>query len=42
VPPDVPHGWSDIPNDVTYLSVRPDFDHVLPKAGYVYPALAKK
>jgi hypothetical protein len=42
VPPDVPHGWSVIPNDVTYLSVRPDMEHVLPKAGYVYPALAKK
>ena len=42
VPPNVPHGWSNIPKDVTYLSVRPDIDHVLPKAGYVYPALAKK
>ena len=42
VQPDVPHGWSNIPNDVTYLSVRPDIDHVLPKAGFVYPALAKK
>ena len=42
VPPNVPHGWSNIPNDVTYLSVRPDMEHVLPKAGYVYPALAKK
>jgi mannose-6-phosphate isomerase-like protein (cupin superfamily) len=42
VPPDVPHGWSNIPSDVTYLSIRPDMEHVLPKAGFVYPALAKK
>jgi len=26
---------------VVYLSVRPDPKHVLPKAGYVYPALKK-
>jgi mannose-6-phosphate isomerase-like protein (cupin superfamily) len=39
VPAGVPHGWSDIPTEVTYLSVRPDPKHVLPKAGYVYPGL---
>ena len=30
------HGWSQITDHVTYLSVRPDPDRVLP-AGYVYP-----
>lgn len=39
IPAGVPHGWSDIPTEVTYLSVRPDPKHVLPKAGYVYPGL---
>ncbi len=42
IPAGVPHGWSDIPTEVTYLSVRPDPQHVLPKAGYVYPGLAAK
>jgi mannose-6-phosphate isomerase-like protein (cupin superfamily) len=42
IPAGVPHGWSDIPIEVTYLSVRPDPQHVLPKAGYVYPGLAAK
>ena len=41
VPAGVPHGWSNIPNDVTYLSVRPDPEHVLPAAGFIYPALKK-
>jgi mannose-6-phosphate isomerase-like protein (cupin superfamily) len=39
VPAGVPHGWSDIPQMVDYLSVRPDPKHVLPKAGFVYPGL---
>jgi mannose-6-phosphate isomerase-like protein (cupin superfamily) len=39
IPAGVPHGWSDIPTEVTYLSVRPDPEHVLPKAPYVYPGL---
>jgi mannose-6-phosphate isomerase-like protein (cupin superfamily) len=39
IPAGVPHGWSDIPQMVDYLSVRPDPKHVLPKAGYVYPGL---
>ena len=40
IPPDVFHGWSDIPDHVEYLSVRPDPDRVLP-AGYVNPTLKK-
>lgn len=40
IPFGVPHGWSDIPEHVDYLSVRPDPDHILP-AGYVNPALKK-
>jgi len=39
IPAGVPHGWSDIPQMVDYLSVRPDPKHVLPKAGFVYPGL---
>ncbi|HWY61081.1 MAG TPA: hypothetical protein VNW15_04195 [Rhizomicrobium sp.] len=39
IPAGVPHGWSDIPTEVTYLSVRPDPKHVLPKAGFKYPGL---
>ena len=35
-----PWGWSQITDHVTYLSVRPDPDRVLP-AGYVYPLLLK-
>ena len=38
IPAGVFHGWSAIPDHVTYLSVRPDPDRVLP-AGYVHPAL---
>jgi mannose-6-phosphate isomerase-like protein (cupin superfamily) len=40
IPPGVLHGWTEIEDHVTYLSVRPDADHVLP-AGYVHPALKK-
>ena len=40
IPPDVFHGWVGITDDVDYLSVRPDPDHVLP-AGHVNPALKK-
>jgi mannose-6-phosphate isomerase-like protein (cupin superfamily) len=40
IPAGVPHGWSDIPDHVDYLSVRPDPDRVLP-AGYVHPAISK-
>ena len=40
IPNNVAHGWSQITDHVTYLSVRPDPDRVLP-AGYVYPLLLK-
>ncbi len=40
IPPGVLHGWTEIEDHVTYLSVRPDADHVLP-AGYVHPAVKK-
>lgn len=40
IPPGVLHGFIDIKDHVTYLSVRPDADHVLP-AGYVHPAIRK-
>jgi mannose-6-phosphate isomerase-like protein (cupin superfamily) len=40
IPAGVFHGWSDIEDHVTYLSVRPDTGRVLP-AGYVNPALEK-
>src|SRR6267378_976323 len=39
IPEKVPHGFSAIPDHVTYLSVRPDLKKVLQK-GYVNPALA--
>jgi mannose-6-phosphate isomerase-like protein (cupin superfamily) len=38
IPPGVAHGWTGIADHVTYLSVRPDPDHVLP-AGSVNPAI---
>jgi hypothetical protein len=40
IPAGVPHGWSDIPEHVDYLSVRPDPDRVLKP--YVHPVLQKK
>jgi mannose-6-phosphate isomerase-like protein (cupin superfamily) len=40
IPAGVFHGWSQITDQVTYLSVRPDPDRVLP-TGYVNPALNK-
>jgi mannose-6-phosphate isomerase-like protein (cupin superfamily) len=39
IPEGVPHGFTAIPDHVTYLSVRPDLKKVLQK-GYVNPALA--
>jgi quercetin dioxygenase-like cupin family protein len=39
IPAGVPHGWSDIPDHVDYLSFRPS-DHIL-TAGYVNPAIKK-
>ena len=40
IPPGVAHGWSQITEELTYLSVRPDPDRALP-AGYVNPMLLK-
>lgn len=40
IPTGVAHGWSQITDHVTYLSVRPDPDKVLP-GGWVYPTLLK-
>jgi mannose-6-phosphate isomerase-like protein (cupin superfamily) len=40
IPPGVLHAWSQITDQVTYLSVRPDPDRTLP-AGYVNPLLLK-
>ena len=39
IPSGVPHGWSDIPDHVDYLSFRPS-DHIL-TPGYVHPAIKK-
>ncbi len=38
IPEGVPHGFSAIPDHITYLSIRPDLKKVL-KHGYVNPAL---
>ena len=38
IPAGVPHGWTDITDHVTYLSVRPDPKKVL-EHGYINPAL---
>jgi hypothetical protein len=40
IPPGVLHVFSQITDHVTYLSVRPDPDRVLP-GGYVHPLLLK-
>lgn len=40
IPIGVYHGFSEIPDHIEYVSVRPDLDKVLP-AGYVYPAIRK-
>jgi mannose-6-phosphate isomerase-like protein (cupin superfamily) len=40
VPEGVPHGFTSIPDHVTYLSIRPDLKKVLQK-GYVNPGLKK-
>lgn len=41
IPEHVPHGFSAIPDHVTYLSVRPDLKKVLQR-GYVNPAIKQK
>jgi mannose-6-phosphate isomerase-like protein (cupin superfamily) len=38
IPAGVYHGFSEIPNHIEYVSVRPDVEKVLP-AGYVHPAV---
>jgi mannose-6-phosphate isomerase-like protein (cupin superfamily) len=38
IPAGVPHGWTDVTTEVTYLSIRPDPKKVL-EHGYVNPAL---
>ncbi|HZR23958.1 MAG TPA: hypothetical protein VFA59_10250 [Vicinamibacterales bacterium] len=40
VPAGVPHGFDEIAEQLTYLSIRPDTNGVLP-AGYVHPVLRK-
>ena len=40
VPAGVPHGFDEITDHITYLSIRPDLAGVLP-AGYVHPVLRK-
>jgi mannose-6-phosphate isomerase-like protein (cupin superfamily) len=40
IPEGVPHGFSAIPDQVTYLSIRPDLKKVL-QHGYVHPAVQK-
>lgn len=40
VPAGMPHGFDDITDHLTYLSIRPDLKGVLP-ANYVHPALRK-
>jgi mannose-6-phosphate isomerase-like protein (cupin superfamily) len=40
IPEGVPHGFSEIPDHVTYLSIRPDLKKVL-QHGYVNPVLNK-
>jgi len=40
IPGGVFHGWTEINDHVTYLSIRPDPDKVLP-AGWVNPIIAK-
>lgn len=39
IPAGVPHGWSDIPDHVDYLSFRPS-QHIL-EVGYVHPSIKK-
>jgi quercetin dioxygenase-like cupin family protein len=40
IPAGVYHGFSEIPDHIEYVSVRPDVEKVLP-AGYVHPAISK-
>ena len=40
IPAGVYHGFSEVPDHIEYVSVRPDLDKVLP-GGYINPALKK-
>ena len=40
IPIGVYHGFSEIPDHIEYVTVRPDLDKVLP-AGYIHPAIRK-
>jgi len=40
VPAGVPHGFDEVTDHITYLSVRPDTEKILPP-NYVHPALRK-
>lgn len=40
IPAGVYHGFSEVPDHLDYVAVRPDVEKVLP-AGYVNPAIAK-
>ena len=40
VPAGMPHGFDDVTDHITYLSVRPDTEKILPP-NYVHPALRK-
>ena len=39
IPPDVPHGWTDVADHIDYLSFRPSGDIL--RAGYEHPAIRK-
>lgn len=41
IPIGVYHGFSEIPDHIEYVTIRPDLERVLP-AGYVYPVLRGK
>lgn len=38
IPAGMFHGWKEVPDHVTYVSIRPDPDRVLP-VGYISPAI---
>jgi mannose-6-phosphate isomerase-like protein (cupin superfamily) len=40
IPPGVMHGFTEVKQEITYLSMRADTEHVLP-AGYLHPVLRK-
>jgi mannose-6-phosphate isomerase-like protein (cupin superfamily) len=39
IPPGLFHGFSEVPDHIEYVTVRPDLDKVL-KPGYVHPSIA--